>query len=470
LIRYTDIRFWIILFAIIRLVNITLPPVEVGHNWRQSTVLMVARNFFEGPFDLMHPKVDMAGDLSGVTGMEFPLLNALHAGCARLLGWSDWYGRLIVLIFSSFALWSLFSLLIRVIDRRWARDSVLILTTSLWFIYSRKIMPDAFSCSLVIIGTHLLVKSWETGNRARKIIGSLLASCFIVLGLLSKLPAGILLLGMLPFLPQLLPNQRHLWTFAWFVPGAALVMYWYYFWVPHLVTDYGFWHFFMGKSMGIGALELAANWQIAAMHVIDHALKFTGFGCFLAGLVLLFRTEQHRVLMALLFAFFGLIIVAIKAGDTFVRHDYYILPFVPFMAIAAAFALQKIPVRRWRIAALALVMLEGLANQAHDFFPSSNQRAILRLESALDAVSNPDDLIVINCGPSPTPLYFAHRKGWVLSGIEIESSRQELIQKGATHIVWLQQSWKSGALPEGSAHSSADPPWFIESLIPSEQD
>ena len=96
-----DVRLWILLFAIIRLVNITLPPIEVGHNWRQSTVLMVARNFFEGPFDLMHPKVDMAGDLSGITGMEFPLLNALHAGWAHLLGWSDWYGRLIVLIFSS---------------------------------------------------------------------------------------------------------------------------------------------------------------------------------------------------------------------------------------------------------------------------------------------------------------------------------------------------------------------------------
>ena len=125
---------------------------------------------------------------------------------------------------------------------------------------------------------------------------------------------------------------------------------------------------------------------------------------------------------------------------------------------------------RDRIAALAVVMLEGLANQAHDFFPSSNQRAILRLESALDAVSDPDDLIVINCGPSPTPMYFAHRKGWVLSGPEIESSRQELIRKGATHIVWLQQSWKSGALPEGRTQSSSDPPWFIESLIPSEQD
>ena len=104
-------------------------------------------------------------------------------------------------------------------------------------------------------------------------------------------------------------------------------------------------------------------------------------GVSLRGRLVTMATTGAPVLMALLFAFFGLIIVAIKAGDTFVRHDYYILPFVPFMAIAAAFALQKIPVRRWRIAALALVMLEGLANQAHDFFPSSNQRAILRLES-----------------------------------------------------------------------------------------
>lgn len=31
---------------------------------------MVARNFFEGPFDLMHPKVDMAGYLYPNTGKE----------------------------------------------------------------------------------------------------------------------------------------------------------------------------------------------------------------------------------------------------------------------------------------------------------------------------------------------------------------------------------------------------------------
>ena len=42
-----DIRFWLIFFFIIRLISITNPPLEILHNWRQTTVTMVARNFLE---------------------------------------------------------------------------------------------------------------------------------------------------------------------------------------------------------------------------------------------------------------------------------------------------------------------------------------------------------------------------------------------------------------------------------------
>lgn len=138
---FGDIRFFIVLAFLLRLFNITLAPVEVGHNWRQTTVLMVARNFVEGEFDLLHPKVDMAGELTGITGMEFPLLNAAHAAVSEVVGYDHWYGRLIVLLFSSWAMWSLFALLRRVLHARWAHHTVLVLLVSLWFIYSRKIMP-----------------------------------------------------------------------------------------------------------------------------------------------------------------------------------------------------------------------------------------------------------------------------------------------------------------------------------------
>ncbi|MFM6983581.1 MAG: hypothetical protein ACKOXF_05580, partial [Chitinophagaceae bacterium] len=72
-----DIRFWIIVFFIVRLYGIMFPPLEVSHNWRQTTVTMVARNFTEDGAHLLYPKIDIAGEKSGITGMEFPVLNYL---------------------------------------------------------------------------------------------------------------------------------------------------------------------------------------------------------------------------------------------------------------------------------------------------------------------------------------------------------------------------------------------------------
>lgn len=467
-----DLRFWIIAFALLRLVNITLPPVEVGHNWRQTTVLMVARNFHEGEFRIFHPQVDMAGQLSGITGMEFPALNALHAMCASIFGFQDWYGRLIVLLVSSIAIWSFFALLRRVIPDIWARDSALLLVTSLWFVYSRKIMPDVFSCALVIIGTHLLVFSWESSKRHWRLWGPLGASALITLGVLSKLPAGIILIGMLPFLPKISQRisrhsnqQAHLISLFWLAPGLGLIGYWYFQWVPYLVEQFGFWHFFMGKPLGSGSKELLEHWDVASMHLVDHAMKFTGFTAFLVGSFFLAKRKHWTALTSIGCALIALLVVAFRAGDTFVRHDYYVLPFIPFMAMGAAFALQQIPHNGWKTAALTLIMVEGITNQFHDFFPSQNQRIILELEEAVANEVGPEGLIVINSDQNPAPLYFAHRKGWVMNGEEIESSADSLARLGATHVVWLKGAWKAGEIPERLMLETTENPWVIEPIV-----
>lgn len=70
-----DIRFWILLLFIVRLIGISNPPLEVGHNWRQTTVTMVSRNFLEIDNNILYPRIDIAGEKTGITGMEFPLLN-----------------------------------------------------------------------------------------------------------------------------------------------------------------------------------------------------------------------------------------------------------------------------------------------------------------------------------------------------------------------------------------------------------
>ncbi|MDE0871957.1 MAG: glycosyltransferase family 39 protein, partial [Flavobacteriales bacterium] len=276
-----DIRFFILFAALIRLVNITSPPVEVGHNWRQSTGLMVARNFVEEKLDVFHPRVDMAGQLSGITGMEFPLLNAAHAAVSKVFGYEHWYGRLIVLLLSSWAMWSLYCLLKGVQNERMSRATIVVLTASLWFGYSRKIMPDVFSCSLVILGVHAFAQGWQSHRKRQWIAWSALGALAITAGLLSKLPSGILLAGFLPFLPVISGHWKCKSSLVLLLPGILGVLWWYFLWSPSLVENYGFWHFFMGKSGSEGWVELMNQPGVWAKHFYDHSLKFVGFAVFL---------------------------------------------------------------------------------------------------------------------------------------------------------------------------------------------
>lgn len=56
-----DIRFWILVFFLLRMYGIMNPPLEVVHNWRQTTVTMVARNFYETDPNILYPRIDIAG-------------------------------------------------------------------------------------------------------------------------------------------------------------------------------------------------------------------------------------------------------------------------------------------------------------------------------------------------------------------------------------------------------------------------
>lgn len=88
---FNDIRFWIFVFFVLRMAGIMQPPLEVAHNWRQTTVTMVARNFYETDAGIWLPRVDMAGEKSGITGMEFPLFNYLIYLFSLVFGYDHWY-------------------------------------------------------------------------------------------------------------------------------------------------------------------------------------------------------------------------------------------------------------------------------------------------------------------------------------------------------------------------------------------
>jgi len=430
---FSDIRFWIAFFFIIRLYGITNPPLEIAHNWRQTTVTMPARNFYEVDANILYPRVDMAGEKSGITGMEFPFFNYLIYLVSLLFGYQHWYGRLINLIVSSFGIWYFFKLVKKYFTPAIAFDAAFILIVSLWFAYSRKIMPDTFSMSILFAGMYYGSNYLDRGN---KTIDLVLHFSLCLIALLCKISSGYILVA---FIPLLLNHEIKLKPKIFFILSGfiyvSIVSWWYFCWVPFLVEEYGYWHFFMGKGFAEGANDILNNINGMFLRFYDTSLKFTGFITFAAGLFFIFKKKETNLQYVFLLSFFSFLVLVFKEGYNFVLHTYYVIPFVPVMALVAGYGVSMVPVKRLPSFILFVIAIEGILNQQHDFRIKDSEKYKLDLEKIADSISNRSDLIAIN-SYSPQQMYFAHRKGWALKNEKLNDQNfiNEIKNKGCKYI------------------------------------
>lgn len=399
---------------------------------------MVARNFLEVDPNIFYPRVDMAGELTGITGMEFPLLNYLIYLVSLVFGYDHWYGRLINLAVSSLGLLAFHRYLRDLFGKRFAFAASMLVLFSLFYYYSRKIMPDTFSLALVMIG----VQQWQVhiqNNRWRPFI---IGAVAILLGVLSKLPAVAMLAFLWPVFWSGAMRQKVQFALS-LSAVAAISGWWYFLWVPHLQEQFGFEHFFMGRSISWTFRFLVEHWDETLYMFYQRAIGYSGFIFFLPGLYFLFRhspvVRGIALLSVLLFSVFML-----KSGDKFTDHEYYILPFIPFMAFVAAFAVARIPVKRLFAVVLLGYATEGVTRKWEDQFVKRGKELV-----QLDAVISPhvgrSDLVVVNSREYPTPLYFAHRKGWVASNEQLLQPEfmQRLKLNGCAYAIVLKQRFGS---------------------------
>ena len=441
LLKYlSDIRFWIIITVLIKMIGITDPPIEIGHNWRQTTVAMAARNFLEVDNNILYPRIDIGGEKTGITGMEFPLFNYFIYLVSFIFGYEHWFGRLINVVISSFGAWYFFKLIGRYFTQKTAFNATVILLFSIWLSYSRKIMPDTFAVSLVIMGMYFSSNYLEKNKFWHLLLGSI----FIGLGVLSKLPAGVVLT---PFVIFLFAKNYTLISKSAlsFFTGLAIVpsIVWYFYWVPFLNKEYGFWHFFMGKSISQGFQEFIAELPQFLEKFYGTTLFYVGFIVCLVGIYFAVKSKEKRLLWVLGISFIAILSIMFKSGQTFAHHTYYMIPFIPAMALAAGYGIANIPIKIISVALLIGIIAEGTINQSVDFKIYEKYAAIIKLESDLNHFSNKKDLIAINSGVVPTPMYFAHRKGWVLKNKDIQNKKniEALELKGLKFIIVLKRAF-----------------------------
>lgn len=429
----TDIRFWIIFFFLIRLIGITNAPLEITHNWRQALTNMMGRNFLEIDHHILYPRIDMAGNKTGILGSEFPLFSYLIYLVSAVFDYSHWYGRLINLIVSSLGLFYFFKLIRDLFNQRIAFNATIVLSVSIWFAYSRKIMPDTFSVALMIIGLHYALQYILSGKYKHLIWFFL----FSTIGMLAKIPALSLLsiLGVVLYDKKVtIKRKANVLTVA--AISFLFAVLWYFVWVPYLLKTYGFQLYFPKTLMeGINEIkpyipELLDRFYFSSLQ------SYVAFLAFLAGLFFFIKKESQIAKLGLVIVLFVFGVFIIKTGNIFPLHNYYVIPFTPVMALMAGYFLSKIPVK-YQYIVLVLIAVESIANQQHDFFIRESQKYKLNLENILNEQNPEKELIIINGGSSPQDMYFAHQKGWSVENelVQNKSKIDSLYQLGARYIV-----------------------------------
>lgn len=408
-----DIRFWILFFFLLRMYGITNPPLEIGHNWRQADGLMIARNFYEHGANILYPTVDVAGEKSGIVGCEFPILNYLVYLVSLLFGYDHWYGRIIVLVFSSIGVLFFYKLIHKYFGESPAFNASIILLVSYWFACSRKNMPDAFAVSLALVSLYYALQFFEQGKFWQLTI-------FFILGLLAclskVLAASILTVLLIPVLDPANTLQRKFLLSFFSLLILAGVYIWYFVWVPHLNNIHGFGdHFFMGMTFSDGIYAIGNDLRRVLKSFYDTALKYTGFAVFLFGLYLMIRKRRWLTLAVFALPFFSFMIMLIKTGASVAFDTYYVITVIPSMAFIAGSGLAQINNARIINIILIIVSVEGLAARIYDFRIRQPFTALRGLESIMDNISDRNDRIVVNAGiHNPTPMYLAHRRGWTV--------------------------------------------------------
>ncbi|HPS83325.1 MAG TPA: hypothetical protein PLA88_03340, partial [Bacteroidales bacterium] len=149
---------------------------------------------------------------------------------------------------------------------------------------------------------------------------------------------------------------------------------------------------------------------------------FIMFFVFTGGLVLMILKKDFKIIIAFSLTFVVFLMYMCKSGFFFYHHNYYIIPFVPAMALLAGYAIASINKRWIMLSVLLLGIAESIANQQHDFFIKDSEKYKLTIESLMDNLSTRDDLILVNGNGNPQLMYLAHRKGWNCNDEQLSDS------------------------------------------------
>lgn len=450
-----DKKYLLLIIGIFIILHIPylFQPISGGHAWRQSDTASVAKNFYLESWNFFLPRIDMRGNLSGIMGMELPVLPYLTAIIYKLIGgvW-DGGGKLISLIFGSLNIW-IFSLLIA----RITKISVVLtgfamsVLPILW-LYSGRFMPENTSLFFIGLSLYGSFRFFETDKK--KYI--LLIAASLALGILTR-PFVIfwgVSLFILIFL--LFKRQKYMSSALIVLAGffaVALFSLWYLWWVPYINARYSApSYIFMGNISVLNALGLFTDitfWKKFLFLFGEDYIAWLWIPLFFlgiyAGLKEISKTVRIASWLLLAGGILNLFFLTVLVQNHYIIHNYYLYSFIPFSVYFNVLGLNKLFKISGRLVKTAILILLTVGNLGSVLYTYSTDKKIKSLVSLRNKTSSEikNKLIVVGDAGKPTVLYSLHMRGFSVPETDLTSvtTLSNLKKSGAAYcLLWEDKS------------------------------
>ena len=485
---YWPIISILIIAAALRLNNITQPFVD-DHAWRESSVAMMAQNFYQRSWNIFYPEVDWVGPGPGYQGREFQTITYIAALFYSLLGKHDWIGRCLAVTFGLLGIFALYQIVRLLCDKQLAITAAALMTLYPGVIsIERSFLPAPAMVALVVTSFWMLILYLQTDQRRYLLLAAVIGT----LGALTKIPGLIIGLPIVYTTISILKRRRILLAekvTRLAIVGALTVLpvAAYYLWARHLALSYPP-HHFAGEGnwiwdQGLGQWARQRFFISRLWGTLTALWTLPGIAMASLGIFLPFfkkigkRTETEQAIaespkdapwMFHWWIAAGAVYYFIGARELIENpSNFHILsPAVAALSASGVVALVSLRFRQSKLRALRiaiaalLVVAIGVWGQRRSRLHSSYAKQSYELGLALKSVSQPGDLIVtvgdlIGC---PVAIYYSERRGWLFPPFE-DIKDWDMLPKDDEAIEILERLRANGAEWFGVVNNRKDDIW-----------
>ena len=433
--------FYIFLFIVLESSILFSPVFKMGlQEWRQADVAAMARNFaLESP-DILRPRVDGRGNLTGIDGSEFPLYPYIVSLFYRITN-TTWegYAKILSILFGCYIMLLLFSLGKSYCNLDTKSIGIACFSCNMFLIGSKMIMPANLSLLLCLLGVYFFTQDIHYVKKRWWI----LTAVFIALGICTR---PFMAFCALPILIKVIVdyiNKKEI-NYRYCVLGIVILIpfgWWYFFWVPYLKETYHLNYFASQLSAGLfGELKNASFIEFLKTYpkaflsfstptywesnlpqskyffwrLYSHTkqIGWIVWPLFVIGFVYYRYPFGMKRLLIIIFltTLISLYLISKNHSST---HPYYLYALVPVTILFVAGGISSLLRRNFKcIYVLFALLIIQTVNHFQVEFLKTHWYDWIKFRTEVNIRSKPTDLFVVF--GSPIELYLINRKGWLV--------------------------------------------------------